>query len=527
MAEFGICNFSDKPRNSSQGGGGVSRRSESVPRRPNSDITKPKKRDASVSAASLKRKQEGEKSNNFHQENPKSGNIMEKDIISEKKTNVTESSFNSKDEKITLTESETNSKKIPDDMGKSLPEEDFDFDEESEDTVESVHSCETDSGLATEEDPSDNSSDSGLSKESATNSLLEETDNTEKLEQNTDDNKKRKECDESVIASKICYAILEDNFVQEMSSVESFLCVEPQREIVGNTVDMQHPYLQCSIAVEICALEVLKSCLHANDDYEIVCKVTRIPDLRFSSAIDTIIRQYSEEIMTLEDDKDLSQHIEPPLNIPLTKLDSQENIDMKYARTEETLMTCETSDTQKNKPNRESCKSESIMDNNLLSESEETKIDPIITEESEIISDIATKMCDTHSPPHVLEINIPDQIPVVQVHLSSNDLESKSIEDDMLTLSNNVEPSKKREIKGLNTAQQKVSITKSKPMPVKIDVAEEIAVTSSTSITHPTNFRTIYENNKTVIKVLLIIALVTFLVMFFNSLLVVKTLDNI
>merc|ERR1712079_619139 len=189
--------------------------------------------------------QEGEKSNNFHQENPKSGNIMEKDIISEKKTNMTESSFNSKDEKITLTESETNSKKIPDDMGKSLPEEDFDFDEESEDTVESVHSFETDSGLATEEDPSDNSSDSGLNKESAANSLLEETDNAEKLYKVTEDNKKRKECDESVITSKICYAILLDNFVQEMSTVDSFLCVEPQKEIVENTVDMQHPYLQC------------------------------------------------------------------------------------------------------------------------------------------------------------------------------------------------------------------------------------------------------------------------------------------
>ena len=103
---------------------------------------------------------------------------MEKDIISEKKINVTESSFNSKDEKITLTESETNSKKIPDEMGKSLPEEDFDFDEESEGTVESIHSFETDSGLATEEDPSDNSSDSGLNKESAANSLIEGTDNT-------------------------------------------------------------------------------------------------------------------------------------------------------------------------------------------------------------------------------------------------------------------------------------------------------------------------------------------------------------
>ena len=163
----------------------------------------------------------------------------------------------------------------------------------------------------------------------------------------------------------------------------------------------------------------------------------------------------------------------------------------------------------------------------ISSEFENSEINSIITEESEIISDIATKMCDTHSPPHVFEINIPDQIPVVQVHLSSNDLESKSTEDDMLTLSNNVEPSKKREIKGLSTAQQKVSITKSKPMPVKIDVTEEIVVTSSASITHPTNFRTIYENNKTVIKVLLVIALVTFLVMFFNSLLVVKTLDNI
>merc|ERR1712079_475231 len=149
------------------------------------------------------------------------------------------------------------------------------------------------------------------------------------------------------------------------------------------------------------------------------------------------------------------------------------------------------------------------MDSNLISQSENSKINPIITEESEIISDVATKMCDTHSHPHVLEINIPDQIPVVQVHLSSNDQESKSIEDDMLTLSNNVEPSKKREIKGLSTAQQKVSITKSKPMPVKIDVTEEIILTSSVRITHPTNFRTIYENNKNVIKVLFVIALVT------------------
>merc|ERR1719195_1680363 len=160
---------------------------------------------------------------------------------------------------------------------------------------------------------------------------------------------------------------------------------------------------------------------------------------------------------------------------------------MKCARIEETIMTCETSDTQKNQSNMESCKSGSIkniciMDNNLISQSENSKIDPIITEESEIISDVATKMCDTHSPPHVLEINIPDQIPVVQVHLSSNDLESKSKEEDMLTLSNNVEPSKKREIKGLSTAQQKVSITKSKPMPVKIDITEEIVVTSSASI---------------------------------------------
>ena len=496
-----------------------------MPRRPSSDISKPKKRDASVSAANWKRKQEGEKSDNVHQENPNSGNVMEKDIISEKETNVTESSFKSKDEKVKLTERETNSKKMADDVGKSLPEEDFDFDEESEDTVESVHSCETDSGLATEEDPSDNSSDSGLNKESAINSLIEETDNTEKLDKVINDNKKRKECNESIIASKICYATLQDNHVQEMSSVEPFLCVEPQREIVGNAVNMQHPCLQCSIAVEICALEVLKSCLHANDDYEIVCKVTRIPDLHFSSAIDTIIRQYSEEIMTLEYDKDLSQHIEPPQNIPITILDSQENIDKKYAKIEEK------SDTQQNQSSRKSCKSESnedigIMDNNLIFESEETKVDPMITKEPVIISDIATKMCDTHSPPHVFEINIPDQIPVVQVHLSSNDLESKSIEDDMLTHSNNVEPTKKREIKGLNTAQ-KVSITKAKPMPVKIDVTEEIIVTSSASITHPTNFRTIYENNKNVIKVLFVIALVTFLVMFFNSLLVVKTLDSI
>ena len=52
---------------------------------------------------------------------------MEKDIISEKETNVTESSFKSEDEKVKLTERETNSKKMVDDVGKSLPEEDFDF----------------------------------------------------------------------------------------------------------------------------------------------------------------------------------------------------------------------------------------------------------------------------------------------------------------------------------------------------------------------------------------------------------------